>query len=79
MQKSYDVAVIFGGISSENEVSVITGTMVCNVLKKGGKSVLPVYIDPAENCTRAKNFPTLQSTKTAATKNIRSADFAAAG
>ena len=45
MQKSYDVAVIFGGISSENEVSVITGTMVCNVLAKGGKSVLPVYID----------------------------------
>lgn len=45
MQKNYDVAVIFGGISSENEVSVITGTMVCNVLKKGGKSVLPVYID----------------------------------
>lgn len=45
MRKSYDVAVIFGGISSENEVSVITGTMVCNVLKKGGKSVLPVYID----------------------------------
>ncbi len=45
MQKCYDVAVIFGGISSENEVSVITGTMVCNVLLKGGKSVLPVYID----------------------------------
>lgn len=45
MQKSYDAAVIFGGISSENEVSVITGTMVCNVLAKGGKSVLPVYID----------------------------------
>ena len=45
MQKSYDIAVIFGGVSSENEVSVITGTMVCNVLKKGGKSVLPVYID----------------------------------
>ena len=45
MRKNYDIAVIFGGISSENEVSVITGTMVCNVLKKGGKSVLPVYID----------------------------------
>lgn len=40
----YDAAVIFGGVSSENEVSVITGTMVCNVLKKGGKTVLPVYI-----------------------------------
>ncbi len=45
MQKSYDIAVIFGGVSSENEVSVITGALVCNVLKKGGKSVLPVYID----------------------------------
>ncbi|MDE7401267.1 MAG: ATP-grasp domain-containing protein [Clostridia bacterium] len=44
-EKSYDVAVVFGGVSSENEVSVITGTMACNVLKKGGKSVLPVYID----------------------------------
>ena len=45
MRKNYDTAVIFGGVSSENEVSVITGTMVCNVLLKGGKSVLPVYID----------------------------------
>ena len=45
MQKYYDVAVVFGGVSSENEVSVITGTMACNVLKKGGKSVLPIYID----------------------------------
>lgn len=45
MQKNYDVAVVFGGISSENEVSVITGAMACNVLKNGGKSVLPVYID----------------------------------
>lgn len=42
--KIYDVAVIFGGISNENEISVITGTMACNVLKKGGKSVLPVYL-----------------------------------
>ena len=45
MQKNYDTVVIFGGISSENEVSVITGTMACNVLLKGGRSVLPVYID----------------------------------
>jgi len=44
MRKSYDVAVIFGGISNEHEVSVITGTMVCNVLKKAEKSVLPIYI-----------------------------------
>lgn len=44
MGKFYDIAVVFGGASNENEVSVITGTMVTNVLKKGGKSVLPVYI-----------------------------------
>ncbi len=49
MLKKFDIAVIFGGGSSENEVSVITGTMVCNVLKKGGKSVLPVYIDHGGN------------------------------
>lgn len=45
MNKNYDIAVIFGGVSGENEVSVITGALCCNVLKKGGKSVLPVYID----------------------------------
>lgn len=49
MNKEYSVAVIFGGISGENEVSVITGAMVCNVLKKGGESVLPVYIDHGGN------------------------------
>ncbi len=38
------IAVIFGGVSNENEISVITGTMACNVLKSGGESVLPVYI-----------------------------------
>ncbi len=45
MRKEYSVAVIFGGVSGENEVSVITGAMTCNVLKNGGESVLPVYID----------------------------------
>lgn len=49
MLKNYAVAVIFGGVSSENEVSVITGTMVANVLKKGGKSVLPIFIDHGGN------------------------------
>ena len=44
MLKYYDVAVVFGGISNEHEGSVITGTMACNVLKKAGKSVLPVYL-----------------------------------
>lgn len=44
MLKKYDVCVIFGGASSENEVSVITGVSVCRTLKNGGLSVLPVYI-----------------------------------
>ena len=48
-KKFYDAAVFFGGATSESEVSVITGTMVCNVLKKGGKSVLPVFIDKKGN------------------------------
>lgn len=39
-----NIVVIFGGVSNENEISVITGTMACNVLAYGGKEVLPVYI-----------------------------------
>ncbi len=38
------VAVIFGGVSNESEISVITGTMACNILENGGKEVLPVFI-----------------------------------
>ena len=38
------VAVVFGGVSNENEISVITGTMAANVLKSGGVDILPVYI-----------------------------------
>lgn len=39
-----NVAVIFGGVSNENEISVITGTMAINVLKGAGYAVVPVYI-----------------------------------
>lgn len=42
--QEYDVAVIFGGVSNENEISIITGTLACNVLIKGGKSVLPIFV-----------------------------------
>ncbi len=38
------ILVIFGGVSNENEISVITGTMAANVLKKGGMRVIPLYI-----------------------------------
>ncbi|MDE6586368.1 MAG: ATP-grasp domain-containing protein [Clostridia bacterium] len=39
-----NIAVIFGGASNENEISVITGTMAVNVLKSAGYAVTPVYI-----------------------------------
>ena len=39
-----NIAVIFGGKSNENEVSVITGTMAANVLKNGGNTVIPLYM-----------------------------------
>lgn len=38
------IAVIFGGVSNENEISVITGTMAANVLKNGGERVVPLYL-----------------------------------
>ncbi len=38
------IAVIFGGVSNENEISVITGTMAANVLKNGGGRVVPLYL-----------------------------------
>lgn len=38
------IAVIFGGISNENEISIITGTMAANVLRSGGDVVVPVYV-----------------------------------
>lgn len=56
------VAVVFGGISNENEISIITGTMAANVLKSGGDTVVPVYIAQngamytGEELTDIKNF-----------------------
>jgi len=41
---SKNIAVIFGGDSNENEISVITGTMAANVLESGGDTVIPVYV-----------------------------------
>ena len=41
---SEKIAVIFGGASNENEISVITGTMAANVLKGTSYDPIPVYI-----------------------------------
>lgn len=37
------VAVLFGGRSCENEISILTGVFACNLLS-GGYDVLPVYV-----------------------------------
>ena len=42
-----NIAVIFGGISNEHEISIITGTMAANILKNGGDTVIPLYITPS--------------------------------
>ncbi len=39
-----NIAVVFGGASNENEISVISGTMAANVLKSGGDNVFAVYV-----------------------------------
>lgn len=39
-----NIIVAFGGVSNENEISIITGTMTANVLKSGGYNVYPLYI-----------------------------------
>ncbi|MGN0818320.1 MAG: hypothetical protein ACI4L9_05055 [Candidatus Coproplasma sp.] len=56
-----DVLVAFGGISNENEISIITGTMACNVLKKNGKSVLPVYISQSGQFYAADSLADIKS------------------
>ncbi|MBQ8319818.1 MAG: ATP-grasp domain-containing protein [Clostridia bacterium] len=38
------VAVLFGGVSCESEISVLTGTFVASVLKGGRYEVLPIYV-----------------------------------
>lgn len=41
---SRKIITVFGGVSNENEISVITGTMASNILCEGGEEVFPVYI-----------------------------------
>lgn len=61
---SKTVIVLFGGTSNENEVSVITGVMVCNVLKNRGYGVLPVYIAQNGSAYTGANLCDISSFKT---------------
>ena len=50
------VAVTFGGMACEREVSIITGTFACNVLRGGAFDVLPVYFDENGVAYTSKDF-----------------------
>lgn len=50
------VAVIFGGDACEREVSIITGTFACNVLRGGKYDVLPVYLDEKGRAFTSEGF-----------------------
>ena len=38
------VAIIFGGVSTEHEVAIISAIQVIEALKKAGYQIIPVYI-----------------------------------
>lgn len=76
MLKYCDICVVFGGKSSENEISVITGTMACNVLKKGGKSVLPVCISQRGEIWAGEELADISRHKDGAFRKVYGAAFA---
>lgn len=77
--KEYDVAVAFGGVSNENEISVITGTMAINVLKSGGLSVLPVFISQSGNILCGESLSDINNFKSNANIKAQKAVFSPEG
>lgn len=49
------IAVFFGGVSNEHDISVLTGLMAVNLLKSAGYEVLPVFLPPAGGMALAKD------------------------
>ena len=73
------IAVVFGGASNENEISVITGTMASNVLKTGGTCVMPVYIAQSGEFFAGEELLKLDTYKQNAFKNCSKAVIADGG
>lgn len=57
------VAVLFGGKSCENEISVLTGLFVMNVIDREKYNLLPVYIHTDGYAYTAKNMTSLDTFK----------------
>lgn len=73
------IAVVFGGVSNENEISVITGTMAANVLKTGGVHVLPVYVEQSGEFFAGEELLKLNTYKQKNFKKCNKAIFAYGG
>lgn len=56
-----NVAVFFGGISCEHDISIITAMQVINNLDKSKYNVFPVYIDKVGNWVYSSDFVDLDS------------------
>jgi D-alanine-D-alanine ligase len=61
MKNTETIGVFFGGQSPEHDVSIITGQLVINTLKKMGKKVLPVYISKKGQWFVDENLSTLSA------------------
>lgn len=77
--KNSTIAVVFGGVSNENEISVITGTMAANVLKTGGMRILPVYVAQSGEFFTGEELLKLNTYKQNAFKNCSRAIIADGG
>ena len=60
---SKNIVVIFGGVSSESEISVITGTMAANLLSRAGFCVFPVYITQSGEYVSGKELMNISAFK----------------
>lgn len=55
MKKNLNIMVVFGGVSPEHEVAIITAVQAMNALKKEGFDVLPIYISKDGNWYKGDN------------------------
>ena len=64
------IAVFFGGVSPEHDVSVITGVLTLNALKKTEYDVVPIYIDKKGEWFTGENLFDLDNYKNLDVKKI---------
>lgn len=76
---SKKIVVVFGGVSNENEISVVTGTMAINILKNGGYDVIPFFISQSGACYTGEGLGEISNFKKANFVNFPRAIIADGG